>query len=130
MCGNYNYLAGKEIVIMIYQTAWAAVIILTLVIRSSLAAPFVSDATTTYSTDASTTALVVPVTDVTSHGRYTAPPASTTGALSTDVAIATIAANPPESFKLAYPADGMLHQEEPAPYTPGGGLGTNGSEPG
>ncbi|KAI0890828.1 ferritin-like domain-containing protein [Annulohypoxylon nitens] len=114
---------------MIYQTAWAAVIILTLVIRSSLAAPFVSDATTTYSTDASTTALVVPVTDVTSHGRYTAPPASTTGALSTDVAIATIAANPPESFKLAYPADGMLHQEEPAPYTPGGGLGTNGSEP-
>ncbi|KAI2463902.1 ferritin-like domain-containing protein [Annulohypoxylon bovei var. microspora] len=110
-------------------TILAGINILTLIIPRSLAVPFVSDATTTYYSDAATTVPVVQVTNVTSHGRFTGPPATTTGALSTDVAAATIVASPPESYKLEYPADGKLHEEEPAPYTPDGGLGTNGSEP-
>ncbi|KAI1453242.1 ferritin-like domain-containing protein [Annulohypoxylon moriforme] len=114
---------------MVYFTILTGANILALAIRRSLAIPFVSDATTTYSSDAATTVPVVPITDVTSHGRYTGPTAATTGALSTDVSAATIAASPPEPYKLEYPADGKLHEEEPAPYTPGGGLGTNGSEP-
>ncbi|KAI0376759.1 ferritin-like domain-containing protein [Hypomontagnella monticulosa] len=77
----------------------------------------------------STTVSVVPVTNVTSYGQFTGPPPTTTGALSTEVTALTIAASPPEQYKLQYPADGNLHQKQPAPYTPGGGLGTNGSEP-
>ncbi|KAI2619848.1 ferritin-like domain-containing protein [Hypomontagnella submonticulosa] len=95
----------------------------------ALAVPFVSEATTTVTSDPGTTVSAVPVTNVTSHGPYTGPPPTTTGALSTEVTASTIAAHPPEQYKLDYPADGKLHQPQPAPYTPGGGLGTNGSEP-
>jgi hypothetical protein len=31
--------------------------------------------------------------------------------------------------ETTYPADGKLHNAEPAPYTPAGGVGTNGSIP-
>ncbi|KAI8956722.1 ferritin-like domain-containing protein [Daldinia sp. FL1419] len=110
-------------------TGLASAGVLVLVVPHSLAIPFVSEAQTTVSSDAATTAPVVPVTNVTSHGPYTGPPATTTGALSTEVTALTIPARPAEQYKLEYPADGQLHQPQPAPYTPGGGLGTNGSEP-
>ncbi|KAI2775995.1 ferritin-like domain-containing protein [Daldinia loculata] len=103
--------------------------VLALVVPYSLAVPFVSEAQTTVQSDATTTVPVVPVTNVTSHGPYTGLPATTTGALSTEVTASTIPARPPEPYKLQYPADGQLHQPQPAPYTPAGGLGTNGSEP-
>ncbi|KAI1642571.1 ferritin-like domain-containing protein [Daldinia loculata] len=103
--------------------------VLALVVPYSLAVPFVSEAQTTVQSDATTTVPVVPVTNVTSHGPYTGPPATTTGALSTEVTASTIPVRPPEPYKLQYPADGQLHQPQPAPYTPAGGLGTNGSEP-
>ncbi len=93
------------------------------------AAPVASKPTTTVTSAAPATASLVPVTDVTSHGPYTGPPPTTTGALSTTVLAASIPARPPEQYKLEYPADGRLHAPEPAPYTPAGGLGTNGSEP-
>ncbi|KAI0599603.1 ferritin-like domain-containing protein [Biscogniauxia sp. FL1348] len=95
----------------------------------SLAVPLVSTPTTTVSSVATATAETVPVTNVISHGPYTGPPATTTGALSTTVTAASVAALPPEPYKFEYPSDGELHQPQPAPYTPGGGLGTNGSEP-
>ncbi|OTA99612.1 hypothetical protein M426DRAFT_269063 [Hypoxylon sp. CI-4A] len=95
----------------------------------SIAVPFISEAATTLTSAAATTVSDVPVTNVTAHGSYTGPSATTTGALSTSVAAASIAARPPEEYKLQYPADGKLHQVQPAPYTPGGGLGTNGTEP-
>ncbi|KAI1506006.1 ferritin-like domain-containing protein [Biscogniauxia marginata] len=98
-------------------------------ISGSLAVPIISVPTTTVSSVASVTAETVPVTDVTSHGAYTGPPATTTGALSTTVLAASVPVLPPESYKFEYPSDGKLHQPQPAPYTPGGGLGTNGSEP-
>ncbi|KAJ4397358.1 hypothetical protein N0V93_001583 [Gnomoniopsis smithogilvyi] len=101
--------------------------------QSALAAPleerFVSDATTTITSAASVTVPVVPVTDVTSHGPYTGPSPTTTGALSTSVLAASIPALPAESSKFDYPADGLLHANQPAPYTPAGGQGTNGSAP-
>ncbi|KAI3318801.1 hypothetical protein HD806DRAFT_548933 [Xylariaceae sp. AK1471] len=95
----------------------------------SRAVPVASDPTTTFTSDPSVTASVVPVTNVTSHGPYTGPPPTTTGALSTVILAPSIPARPPEQYKLQYPADGKLHNPQPAPYTPAGGLGTNGSEP-
>jgi hypothetical protein len=67
--------------------------------------------------------------NVTEHGPYTGPPATTTGALSTSVLAASIAPAPPPPQIVAYPADGKLHGDQPMPYTPSGGIGTNGSTP-
>ncbi|KAI1800241.1 ferritin-like domain-containing protein [Daldinia bambusicola] len=114
---------------MAHFVSLASAGVLALVVPHSLAVPFVSEAETTVSSNAATTASAVAVTNVTSHGAYTGPPATTTGALSTEVTALTIPARPPEQYKLQYPADGQLHQPQPAPYTPGGGLGTNGTEP-
>ncbi|KAI1372521.1 ferritin-like domain-containing protein [Hypoxylon crocopeplum] len=114
---------------MVRSMKLASAGVLALVVPHSLAVPYLSEATTTITSAASTTVPVVPVTNVTSHGRYTGPPPTTTGALSTEVTASSIPARPPEAYKLQYPADGQLHQPQPAPYTPGGGLGTNGSEP-
>ncbi|KAI4598634.1 hypothetical protein KJ359_002524 [Pestalotiopsis sp. 9143b] len=105
-------------------------------VSPSLAVPFepevqkrvYSEATTTYTSDAPATASLVAITNVTSHGPYTGTP-TTTGALSTTVTAASVAARPADPQKYQYPADGKLHSPEPAPYTPGGGEGVNGSEP-
>lgn len=70
----------------------------------------------------------VAVHNVTSHGPFTGVP-TTTGALSTTVLAASIAPLPPNPTATVYPSDGKLHFPEPAPYTPNGGLGTNGTEP-
>ncbi|KAH8745480.1 protein rds1 [Diaporthe sp. PMI_573] len=68
-------------------------------------------------------------TNVTSHGPYTGPPATSTGAISTSVPGPSIPVLPPPSGSFDYPLDGKLHGDQPAPFTPSGGLGTNGSEP-
>lgn len=68
------------------------------------------------------------VTGPTSHGPYTGTP-TTTGALSLSVLAPSIPALPPNPTATTYPSDGQLHDPEPAPYTPAGGLGTNGTEP-
>jgi hypothetical protein len=94
----------------------------------SLAVPVYSEPTTTFTSDASTTVPAVLVTDVTYHGPYTGTP-TTTGAMSTTVIAASIPALPPDQSKYDYPADGQLHMDQPAPYTPGGGQGVNGSAP-
>ncbi|KAH6607994.1 hypothetical protein Trco_004307 [Trichoderma cornu-damae] len=85
--------------------------------------------TTTFSAAESITPAVVPQTNVTSHGPYTGPAATTTGALSTSVVASAIPARPPAPGSFNYTADGKLHGPEPAPYTPNGGTGTNGSAP-
>ena len=105
-----------------------SVLALALVLRCS-AVPVVSEPETTVTSEALFTPCAVPVTDVTSHGTYTGPEPTTTGALATDVLAPSILSYPPEQHKLEYPADGKLHAPEPAPYTPAGGLGTNGTEP-
>ena len=71
----------------------------------------------------------VPFFDVTMHGPYSGGPATTTGALTTSVLAPSIPALPPNPTATTYPSDGLLHAPEPAPYTPAGGLGTNGTEP-
>lgn len=116
------------------MTAFLAVGGLLALARPALALPvledrYVKDATTTVFSAAATTVPTVPVTDVTSHGPYHGPSPTTTGALSTSVLAASIPALPPVPGKLAYQADGKLHAPQPAPYTPSGGLGTNGTEP-
>ena len=50
-------------------------------------------------------------------------------AITTSVLAPSIPALPPGPDATSYPRDGKLHAPEPAPYTPAGGLGTNGSEP-
>lgn len=67
-------------------------------------------------------------TGTTSHGPFSGVP-TTTGALSLSVLAASIPALPPNPTATTYPSDGQLHDPEPAPYTPAGGLGTNGTEP-
>ncbi|KAH8766654.1 hypothetical protein F5883DRAFT_714797 [Diaporthe sp. PMI_573] len=48
---------------------------------------------------------------------------------STSIFAASVPALPPNPAKYDYAANGELHADQPAPYTPAGGLGTNGSEP-
>ncbi|KAH8648501.1 ferritin-like domain-containing protein [Xylariales sp. PMI_506] len=95
----------------------------------AFAVPVYSEATTTFISVPTEVPPIVPVTDVTSHGPYTGPSPTTTGALSTSVLAASIAPLPADAWKFDYPADGELHSDEPAPYTPAGGVGTNGTEP-
>ena len=97
-------------------------------VGQSLAVPFVSLPTTTLTTPPTTTATVVSESYISSHGSFTGS-ATTTGALSTSVLAPSIKAGPPLPNATKYPADGRLHKDMPAPYTPNGGLGTNGSEP-
>ncbi|KAM0254753.1 hypothetical protein ACHAQJ_006469 [Trichoderma viride] len=85
--------------------------------------------TTTFSAAESITPSVVPQMNVSSHGSFTGPPASTTGALSTSVLASAISALPPAPGSFNYTANGKLHGPEPAPFTPNGGIGTNGSAP-
>ncbi|KAL6824275.1 ferritin-like domain-containing protein [Trichoderma sp. SZMC 28015] len=85
--------------------------------------------TTTFSAAETVTPAVVTQSNVTSHGSYTGPPATTTGALSTSVLASAIRPGPPAPGSFNYTADGKLHGPEPAPFTPNGGIGTNGSAP-
>ncbi|KAE9979160.1 hypothetical protein BLS_010092 [Venturia inaequalis] len=64
----------------------------------------------------------------TSHGPYEGT-ATTTGAVSTTVLASSIPALPPNPTATYYNAGGKLLNAQPAPYTPNGGLGTNGSLP-
>jgi hypothetical protein len=66
---------------------------------------------------------------MTSHGPYDGPSPATTGALSTGVLAPSTHALLPGADAYKYPSDGKLHGAQPAPYTPSGGLGTNGSVP-
>ena len=90
--------------------------------------PFVSTLQTTESMAATTTVPVVSVSNVTFHGSFTGTP-TTTGALQTSILAPSISdlGLPPNA--TSYPADGKLHGPLPAPYTPAGGVGTNGTEP-
>ncbi|KAI1827649.1 hypothetical protein F4861DRAFT_529164 [Xylaria intraflava] len=103
--------------------------LLALVRHCDAVPPVSQSAITTTMTSAPIGPNPVPVTNVTSHGPYTGPSPTTTGALNTTVLASFIPPKPPEQYKLQYPADGQLHHPLPAPYTPSGGLGTNGSEP-
>lgn len=67
-------------------------------------------------------------TGATSHGPYSGTP-TTTGAVSFSPTAASIAPLPPNPTATYYNTDGELTEPQPAPYTPAGGLGTNGTEP-
>lgn len=68
-------------------------------------------------------------TGATSHGPFSGTP-TTTGALQANTTLASaIAPLPPNPTHTYYNADGLLKNPAPAPYTPYGGLGTNGTEP-
>ncbi|SPO01429.1 related to Rds1 protein [Cephalotrichum gorgonifer] len=67
--------------------------------------------------------------NVTSHGPYNGPAPTVTGALSNNVQASAIPVLPPAEDAYDYPADGQLHDNQPAPYTPSGGVGTDGEAP-
>ena len=69
------------------------------------------------------------MTGFTSHGPYSGTP-TTIGAVMANTTLATaIAPLPPNPTATYYNAQGVLLNPAPAPYTPNGGLGTNGTEP-
>lgn len=56
--------------------------------------------------------------------------ASMTGALTGATILGTaISPKPAMPAATTYPSDGGLHEPQPAPFIPGGGIGTNGTEP-
>lgn len=57
------------------------------------------------------------------------PTATTTGAVSSIVTATAIPVLPPGPNATSYVGTGKLQSPQPAPYTPAGGLDTNGSEP-
>ncbi|EEH07482.1 conserved hypothetical protein [Histoplasma capsulatum G186AR] len=64
-----------------------------------------------------------------SHGPFTGTP-TVTGALSGTAILGTaISPKPAPANATTYPSDGRLHDPQPAPYVPAGGLGTNGTMP-
>jgi hypothetical protein len=68
-------------------------------------------------------------TSATFHGSYTGTP-TTTGAVNGPATLAaSIPALPPNPTATYYNADGVPKDPFPAPYTPAGGLGTNGTLP-
>jgi hypothetical protein len=68
------------------------------------------------------------VTGVTSHGPFSGTP-TTTGAISNSPAGTVIPMLPPNPTALVYNPNGELNNQQPIPYQPAGGLGTNGTEP-
>ncbi|PVI07347.1 hypothetical protein DM02DRAFT_637994 [Periconia macrospinosa] len=69
------------------------------------------------------------VTGTTSHGPYEGT-ATTTGAVKASTTLGeTIAPLPPNPTATYYNSNGQLQKPAPVPYTPNGGLGTNGTEP-
>ncbi|KAK4040933.1 hypothetical protein C8A01DRAFT_45768 [Parachaetomium inaequale] len=93
--------------------------------------PVVSEPSTTVFSEPTTlpSPYAISHSNVTSHGPYNGPPATTTGALSTNVLGPSIPPAPPPPQIVEYEADGNLHGDQPMPFTPSGGIGTNGSEP-
>src|SRR5436189_2461564 len=64
-----------------------------------------------------------------SHGPFTGT-ATITGAATGPTLLGTaVSGKPPSPNATTYPSDGSLHQAMPAPYVPGGGLGTDGTAP-
>jgi hypothetical protein len=102
---------------------------LSALLSSAHAAPRVSQAQITVYAEETAIPPAVPHKNVTSHGPYDGPSPTTTGAVSTSVLAPFIAPLPPPDDAYDYPADGALHGDQPAPYTPSGGIGTNGSAP-
>ncbi|CAI7584709.1 unnamed protein product [Penicillium glandicola] len=62
------------------------------------------------------------------HTPFTGTP-TTTGALTASSIGTGISRGGVAAGATTYPSDGKLHQAEPAPYVPAGGVGTNGSTP-
>ncbi|KAK6441739.1 hypothetical protein LTR95_002022 [Oleoguttula sp. CCFEE 5521] len=67
-------------------------------------------------------------TGATSHGPFSGSP-TTTGAVSNSPAAVSVGTLPPNPTATYYNTNGKLQKQEAAPYTPAGGLGTNGSLP-
>jgi hypothetical protein len=95
------------------------------------AVPVVSEPTTTFTEEATTlpSPYILSAPNETTHGPFTGPPATTTGALSTNVTASTLAVASPPAQIENYPSDGQLHGPQPLPFTPSGGVWTNGSIP-
>ncbi|GIJ86182.1 hypothetical protein Asppvi_005064 [Aspergillus pseudoviridinutans] len=62
------------------------------------------------------------------HSSYTATP-TTSGAESASSVGSGIPTLGPAPGATSYPSDGKLHEPQPAPYVPAGGVGTNGTTP-
>lgn len=116
---------------MLFQTSALAILVLSPAV-SALANPHISSAVRAASASSSISSLLSSYTSAvaasfSSHSSL--PSASTTGAISSVVTASAIPVLPPGPDATSYVGTGELHSPQPAPYTPAGGLDTNGSEP-
>ena len=102
---------------------------------TKVASTFGPDSTIAYTptsapnaTEVGNTVISLHPTGPTSHGPYSGTP-TTTGAVTTDTLALSVGTLPPNPTATYYNTNGKLQNDEPAPYTPAGGLGTNGSLP-
>lgn len=75
-------------------------------------------------TDALPPVISSQVTGVTSHGPYSGPAPTVTGAVANKAAGTAVPFLPPNPTALRYNPNGQLNDQEPVPYQPAGGLGT------
>jgi len=116
---------------MLSQTSALAVLVLSPVV-SAIANPQISSAVRVASISSSVSSLLSSYTSAvaasfSSHSSL--PSATTTGAVSSIVTATAIPVLPPGPNATSYVGTGKLQAAQPAPYTPAGGLDTNGSEP-
>lgn len=95
-------------------------------VLSSYSASIDAEAATSTTVVVETQATVVATETATGEASATSTPQ---GALSTRILASSIPALPPAPDATSYPRDGQLHGDQPAPFTPSGGIGTNGSAP-
>jgi hypothetical protein len=108
-----------------------AFLLLVICIPSSLAAPPIQSTADETSTARSIAATAPVRSHSTSlpHGSFSGT-ATETGALNNSVVgTGVVAPLPVDPEATTYPSDGQLHEPQPAPYVPAGGLGTNGTIP-
>ncbi|KAK4143921.1 ferritin-like domain-containing protein [Dichotomopilus funicola] len=116
---------------MPFTNFYAAGLLALTLVGNACAVPVVSEAATSVFSEPTNLPSPYAIShhNVTSHGPYNGPPATTTGALSTSVLAPSIAPAPAPPQILQYQPDGKLHADQPMPFTPSGGIGTNGSLP-
>ncbi|KAN0068571.1 hypothetical protein V8E54_013295 [Elaphomyces granulatus] len=109
-----------------------AVLPLLIFISSSLAAPTSTTQSTVDQTSTRNVAITAPVRPHSTslpHGRFSGT-ANEMGALNNSVVgTGIVAPLPVDPEATKYPSDGQLHEPQPAPYVPAGGLETNGTIP-
>lgn len=113
-----------------FSKSMVAAIVAVLPVVHAVANPQISSAVRAASASSSISSLLSSYTSAVAAS-FSSPlaEATTTGAVSSLVTASAIPVLPPGPNAASYVGTGELQSPQPAPYTPAGGLDTNGSEP-